>query len=217
MAKRYDGALKKWNTERGFGFIVADDGGQELFVHISAFPRDGQLPATGERLSFEVEPDRDGKKRAVQVRRPGAVQPGPAHMARRSSVRSSGSQPGSKRGFGSTLIGLIIVAALGWYGYRHYANRVALIRATPQGIIEPSAMPATPKSVIEPSAMPTTLPRSAELGSDSVQCDGRKYCSQMTSCKEAKLFLKNCPGVEMDGDHDGVPCEQQWCTSPFAN
>jgi cold shock CspA family protein len=204
MAKRYDGALKKWNTERGFGFIVADDGGQELFVHISAFPRDGQLPATGERLSFEIEPDRDGKKRAVQVRRPGAVQPGPAHMARRSSVRGSGSQPGSKRGFGRTLIGLIIVAALGWYGYRHYANRVALIQAAPQ-------------SVIEPSAMSATLPRSAEPGRDSFQCDGRKYCSQMTSCKEAKLFLKNCPGVEMDGDHDGVPCEQQWCTSPFAN
>ncbi|HEY8906308.1 MAG TPA: excalibur calcium-binding domain-containing protein [Rhodoferax sp.] len=37
-------------------------------------------------------------------------------------------------------------------------------------------------------------------------CDGRKRCSQMTSCTEAKLFLKNCPGMEMDGNHDGVPC-----------
>jgi hypothetical protein len=44
-----------------------------------------------------------------------------------------------------------------------------------------------------------------------VKCDGRKYCSQMTSCKEAKSFLQNCPGVEMDGDNDGVPCETQWC------
>jgi hypothetical protein len=33
----------------------------------------------------------------------------------------------------------------------------------------------------------------------------------MTSCAEATWFLKNCPGVEMDGDRDGVPCEQQWC------
>jgi len=39
----------------------------------------------------------------------------------------------------------------------------------------------------------------------------------MTSCAEAKFFLKNCPGVEMDGNHDGVPCEQQWCTGPFAD
>ncbi len=44
------------------------------------------------------------------------------------------------------------------------------------------------------------------------QCDGRLHCSQMTSCSEAKLFLKNCPGVKMDGNGDGVPCEQQWCT-----
>jgi hypothetical protein len=43
------------------------------------------------------------------------------------------------------------------------------------------------------------------------KCDGRKYCSQMTSCTEAKGFLQNCPGVEMDGDNDGVPCESQWC------
>lgn len=71
---RYDGSLKKWNAERGFGFIAADDGGHELFAHISAFPRDGQLPTLGERLSFEAEPDRDGKKRAVRVHRAGVVQ-----------------------------------------------------------------------------------------------------------------------------------------------
>lgn len=46
------------------------------------------------------------------------------------------------------------------------------------------------------------------------RCDGRLHCSQMTSCGEAKLFLKHCPGVKMDGDRDGVPCEQQWCTGP---
>jgi len=44
-----------------------------------------------------------------------------------------------------------------------------------------------------------------------VKCDGRKRCSQMTSCAEAKSFLQNCPGMEMDGDHDGIPCETQWC------
>lgn len=43
-------------------------------------------------------------------------------------------------------------------------------------------------------------------------CDGRTRCSQMTSCEESMHFLRNCPAVEMDGDGDGVPCEQQWCT-----
>jgi Excalibur calcium-binding domain len=42
-------------------------------------------------------------------------------------------------------------------------------------------------------------------------CDGRQYCSQMHSCAEAKYFLANCPGVKMDGDHNGIPCEKQWC------
>jgi len=43
------------------------------------------------------------------------------------------------------------------------------------------------------------------------KCDGRTYCSQMTSCGEATFFLKNCPGTKMDGDNDGIPCEKQWC------
>jgi Excalibur calcium-binding domain. len=43
------------------------------------------------------------------------------------------------------------------------------------------------------------------------RCDGRIYCSQMTSCEEAMFFLKNCPGVKMDGDNNGIPCEKQWC------
>jgi hypothetical protein len=48
--------------------------------------------------------------------------------------------------------------------------------------------------------------------SSSFRCDGRTHCSQMTSCDEAKYFLKNCPNVKMDGGkRDGVPCEQQWC------
>ena len=47
--------------------------------------------------------------------------------------------------------------------------------------------------------------------SDDRSCDGRKRCSQMTSCEEATWFIENCPGMEMDGDNDGVPCETQWC------
>jgi hypothetical protein len=45
----------------------------------------------------------------------------------------------------------------------------------------------------------------------SFKCDGRQYCSQMSSCAEATYFLRNCPNVKMDGNNDGVPCEKQWC------
>ena len=43
------------------------------------------------------------------------------------------------------------------------------------------------------------------------RCDGRTYCSQMSSCAEATFFLNHCPGVKMDGNNDGIPCEKQWC------
>ncbi|WP_234256825.1 excalibur calcium-binding domain-containing protein [Pectobacterium sp. IFB5596] len=38
-------------------------------------------------------------------------------------------------------------------------------------------------------------------------CDGRQYCSQMSSREEAYFFIQNCPDTKMDGDNDGIPCE----------
>ena len=35
---RFEGYLKTWNDERGFGFIEPLAGGQEIFVHVKAFP-----------------------------------------------------------------------------------------------------------------------------------------------------------------------------------
>ncbi len=48
-------------------------------------------------------------------------------------------------------------------------------------------------------------------GAGKFQCRGKIYCSEMSSCEEAKFYLRNCPGTKMDGDHDGIPCESQWC------
>lgn len=42
-------------------------------------------------------------------------------------------------------------------------------------------------------------------------CEGKTRCSQMSSCAEATFYLNNCPGTEMDGDGDGIPCESQHC------
>ena len=49
------------------------------------------------------------------------------------------------------------------------------------------------------------------VSNQKFRCDGRTYCSQMTSCAEATYFLRNCPNTKMDGNHDGIPCERQWC------
>lgn len=43
------------------------------------------------------------------------------------------------------------------------------------------------------------------------KCQGKTRCTEMNSCEEARFYLTNCPNVQIDGDHDGIPCEQQWC------
>lgn len=39
------------------------------------------------------------------------------------------------------------------------------------------------------------------------QCGSKRYCREMTSCEEAKFYLRNCGLFRLDGDKDGVPCE----------
>ncbi|GBE43126.1 MAG TPA: cold-shock protein [Rhizobiales bacterium] len=63
------GTVKFFNQSRGFGFITPDDGGKDVFVHITALEQSG-LPALdeGAKVTFETEPDRRGKgPQAVNV------------------------------------------------------------------------------------------------------------------------------------------------------
>ena len=56
------GTVKFFNGERGYGFIKPDDGGRDVFVHITAVERAGlKSLMEGQRISFEVEPDKKGK------------------------------------------------------------------------------------------------------------------------------------------------------------
>ncbi|GLK78704.1 MULTISPECIES: cold-shock protein [Methylopila] len=56
------GTVKFFNAEKGYGFIKPDDGGNDIFVHVSAVTRSGLSNlAEGQRVSFDVEPDRKGK------------------------------------------------------------------------------------------------------------------------------------------------------------
>jgi cold shock protein len=63
------GTVKWFNTTKGFGFIAPQDGGNDVFVHISAVERAG-LGALheGQKLGFELERDqRSGKMSACQL------------------------------------------------------------------------------------------------------------------------------------------------------
>ncbi|MBV9159656.1 MAG: cold-shock protein [Candidatus Kaiserbacteria bacterium] len=56
------GSVKFFNGERGYGFIKPDDGGRDIFVHITAVERAGMKSLyDGQRLSFDTEPDKKGK------------------------------------------------------------------------------------------------------------------------------------------------------------
>lgn len=59
---RQSGTVKFFKTDKGFGFITPDEGESDVFVHISAVERSGLASLdSGQRISFETEPDRRGK------------------------------------------------------------------------------------------------------------------------------------------------------------
>lgn len=128
------------------------------------------------------------------------------------------------------VLGVVIVAisAFAYFTYRYVERHTVRQQPpviTPVPTPEPEASAtATPSRKLTPQApVDSTTPEPVEYVSPepitvpeppvSVQfrCDGRTRCSQMTSCAEAKFFLTHCPGTQMDGDNDGIPCEQQWC------
>jgi CspA family cold shock protein len=60
------GTVKFFNAQKGFGFIVQDAGGPDVFVHISAVERAGMRGlAEGQKISFDVENDRRSGKSAA--------------------------------------------------------------------------------------------------------------------------------------------------------
>lgn len=60
------GTVKFFNAQKGFGFIVQDNGGPDVFVHVSAVERAGLTGLVeGQKLSFDIEADRRSGKSAA--------------------------------------------------------------------------------------------------------------------------------------------------------
>ena len=223
---RTEGRLKTWNEARAFGFVVPDrsatDAGmpgppsargglQDVFVHVSALPPSGRRPVVGERLSFEVETGPDGRPRACAVTYldpapPGTGSPDTRRAHRPQNAAGQGSGRHDTR------------AARPYRGPRAPAGGLfgwplALLLAASGGVWvlgkiggPGSAAPAAPAS----SALTATTPAAAAPAA-AYRCDGRRHCSQMSSCAEASWVLRNCPDTKMDGDRDGIPCEDGLC------
>lgn len=65
------GSVKWFDTMKGFGFIVPDDGSTDVFVHQTAISTEGfRSLADGEAVEYVVEIDNNGRRKAVQVTGP---------------------------------------------------------------------------------------------------------------------------------------------------
>lgn len=174
---RFEGTLTQWNDDRGFGLILPTEGGQTLFAHISAFPRDGQRPRLNERLSFEVTLGQGGKTGGGY---PAAR--GSSGVCPRSSTLGSFHVAKLFHGVLGKLLALLLVCSVLGGGYWKYESRQQQARAA-----------AAAQEATNISAMDDTPSTPVTLAASPFRCDGRQHCSQMTSCAEAKFFLKNCP------------------------
>jgi cold shock CspA family protein len=220
---RQEGFLVKWNDERGFGFIRLQ-GGDEIFVHVSAFGHGSARPQLNEKLTFEIDAGAGGKKKAVRVMRSALVR----EPEKKPPMRQSAARPPQRRGLPLWLSGLLLVlVGLVGYGVMRPPRSVAAasgVEVQPQPVqpwqpvTSPAAAPVpmpvpvpVPAPVAGQRPLTSAPPRAVPAPVASYRCDGRQHCSQMTSCDEATFFLRNCPGVKMDGDGDGIPCEDQLC------
>ncbi len=65
------GTVKFFNDQKGYGFIQPDDGGKDVFVHVSAVERSGLRGLVeGQKVSFEVETDRRSGKPSRLICKP---------------------------------------------------------------------------------------------------------------------------------------------------
>ena len=123
-------------------------------------------------------------------------------------------QPRDCPGCGKTLnVNLAqILSGMAWW-YRDYARD-----QSPQdrGRYESAVVEARKRKLglwSEPNPIPPWAWRRGQRASSKseavadTQCGAKRYCREMTSCEEAKFYLRQCGRSALDGDQDGMPCE----------
>lgn len=68
---RFAGRIQDWNDDKGYGFVVPNNGGGRAFVHVKAFQRGSRRPVEGDVVSYALARDAQGRANAVQVRHAG--------------------------------------------------------------------------------------------------------------------------------------------------
>lgn len=108
------GVLKTWKEDRGFGFITPDNGGKDLFIHISAIGQASRRPVPGDIIHYQVVRDRNGKFRAINASIEGVG-------AENKSTNNLNKGKSNFRWIMAAAVGLLIMAAvliyLRWGGF----------------------------------------------------------------------------------------------------
>lgn len=196
-----NGILVRWQDEKGFGFIKPEAAnGKDLFIHISELKHMARKPQVGDAIQYRTQQQADGKFKAINASIEGVA----VISASATTRRKNNSNPGSKsqspktRSSSVILIPLIVCLALAAIGFKRYE---AL-----------TATPVLTNENVEQMSFNLPTQNSALHSKQNFHCEtGKEYCSQMRSCAEATFYINNCPNTKMDGNHDGVPCERQWC------
>lgn len=185
------GVIAKWDDEKGYGFIRIDGGNKEIFCHISDFSPRNPRPEINEAVGFEVVSDGKGRFSAKQIRylnRERAVSP----VYRKKHRKDEESSTSIVQVVLSLSVGLLLVSVIGYKAYQYASEKLA---------------PKQENTPVKTQVLPEI--KRQQPDSSPYRCDGRQHCSQMTSCEEAKWFLQNCSDTKMDGDGDGIPCEDK--------
>ncbi len=185
---RYQGTIIQWNDDRGFGFIAGNDGSNKLFIHISAFADRNNRPGLGKIVLYEVGKDNNGRERAIN-----AAFPVMAHSAKNRSIRQNQNDNSVAASWLKLLLSVSVIIFcifVIWQSSKKDQNDIQ-VNATINSDTQ-------------------ELNGSDTNSGDRFVCDGRIYCSDMSSYEEARFFIENCPGTQMDGDGDGNPCEKQF-------
>lgn len=201
----------RWNTEKGFGFIKPETGdNQDVFIHISTLKHMARKPIVGDEILFHRENQPDGKVKAVKASIEGVavvsntIRPA-SHTGQHRNSQSHHDENYRSSPVLGRLIMLIIFLGIGIFGYKQYQKyeQYEPINNTPT---------FTQEARQEVRYQPTMRPIQTAPAQNNFRCEaGKTHCSQMHSCAEATFYTRNCPGTEMDGDRDGIPCERQFC------
>jgi len=183
----YKGKMTVWKDDKGFGFIQPENSTQNVFIHISALKKMPRRPVAGDVILYQISTDKQGKLKAVD-----------AVIEGLKPVISVKKYKGYKR-FGISFKGIVLLVLF------------IIVYACVIGKIISERTATKMKMGFKNTDIHQNI-ASPEPVASNYECQGKTRCHEMTSCDEAMFYLRNCPGVMIDGDGDGIPCEDGLCS-----